>query len=210
MKKTRVLIVDDQYVPRQMFMMYIEKSENYEVASCINSANFAPTYVLNGDVDLVIMDILMSDGSNGLVAAEKIKELRPEIKIIAVTSMPEASWMKKAQKIGVESFWFKEASEETILSIMDRTMKGESVYPDTLPQITIGRIKASELTERELDVLREMTAGASNVAIAEKLYMSENTVKTHIRHMLEKTGCDNRTQLAIRARVAGIVVGDET
>lgn len=208
MKKTRVLIVDDQYVPRQMFTMYIEKSDKYEIASCINSANFAPTYVLNGDVDLVIMDILMSDGSNGLVAAEKIKELRPEIKIIAVTSMPEASWLKKAKNIGIESFWFKEASEETILSVMDRTMNGESVYPNTLPKVMIGLADASKLTERELDVLRAMTAGASNLSIAEKLGMSENTVKTHIRHMIEKTGCDNRTQLAIRARVAGIVVED--
>ncbi|MDO4778035.1 MAG: response regulator transcription factor [Tissierellia bacterium] len=209
MNKTKVMIVDDQYVPRQMFTMYIERSENYELVNTVYSAEFADTYILKNEVDLILMDILMKDGPSGLKAAEKIKKIKPEIKIIAVTSMPEVSWIKKAKEIGIESFWYKEASEETIISVMDRTMKGESVYPHTLPKIKIGLSDVSELTERELDVLREMTAGLSNSAIAKKLGMAETTVKTHIRHLIEKTGCDNRTQLAIRARVSGVVVSEE-
>ncbi|MDO4765122.1 MAG: response regulator, partial [Eubacteriales bacterium] len=124
MEKIRVMVVDDQYVPRQMFELLIENSEKYELSCSISSAAFADTYILKHPVDLILMDVLMNDGSSGLEAAEKIKRKWPKIKIIIVTSMPEVSWIKKAQSIGVESFWYKEASKETILSVMDRTMAG--------------------------------------------------------------------------------------
>ena len=85
-------------------------------------------------------------------------------------------------------------------------MNGESVYPDKTPVVVIGHAKSSEFTQRELEVLRVMTRGVSNAVIAKKLSISENTVKQHIRHMMEKTGCKSRTELAIEARVSGIAV----
>lgn len=206
MKKTRVMIVDDQFISRKFFEMYIEPSDRYEVAYSVESAAFADTYVLKNNIDLVIMDILMNDGTNGLRAAERIKKNSPDTRIIAVTSMPEPSWLGRARSIGVDSFWYKEASKETIINVMDRTMMGESVYPDSAPETNIGIARSSEMTERELEVLKLMTTGISNAAIAEKLEISENTVKNHIHNMLEKTGCSNRTELAIEARVNGIAV----
>jgi DNA-binding NarL/FixJ family response regulator len=206
MAKTKVMIVDDQFISRQLFEMYVKSSEKYEILYSVESAAFADTFVLKSPVGLVLMDILMNDGSNGLEAAERIKKHRPDIKIIAVTSMPETSWMNRAREIGIESFWYKEASKETILEVMDRTMAGESVYPDSAPLVRLGLAGSAEFTERELEVLRVMTTGVSNAAIAQKLGITENTVKNHIRHMMEKTGCKSRTELAIEARVSGIVV----
>lgn len=206
MSKTRVMIVDDQFVSRKLFEMYVESAENYEMVYAVETAAFADAYVLKTPVDLVLMDILMADGSNGLDAAERIKKNQPGIKIIAVTSMPEASWLKRAREIGIESFWYKEASRETILEVMNRTMAGESVYPEEAPKVCLGLASSEEFTGRELEVLRIMTTGASNAAIAKKLNISENTVKNHIRHMMEKTGCESRTALAIEARVSGMVI----
>lgn len=206
MAKTKVMIVDDQFISRQLFEMYLKSSGKYEMVYSVDSAAFADVFVLKNDIDLVLMDILMNDGSNGLEAAARIKKSRSDIKIIAVTSMPEASWLKKAREIGIESFWYKETSKETILDVMDRTMAGESVYPDSTPKIKIGHIDSGKFTERELDVLRIMTTGASNAAIAKELGITENTVKNHIRHMMEKTGCTSRTALAIEARVSGVVI----
>lgn len=209
MDKTKVMIVDDQYISRQLFEMYVKSSDRYEIIYSIESAAFADAFVLKRSVDLVLMDILMNDGSNGLHAAARIKKNSPGTKIIAVTSMPEYSWIRKAREIGIESFWYKEAAEETILEIMDRTMNGESVYPDQAPTVKIGFADSTELTVRELEVLRVMTTGISNAAIAQKLNISENTVKNHIRHMMAKTGCESRTELAIAARVSGIVISIE-
>lgn len=203
------MIVDDQFVSRELFTLYIRQSPKYEVVYSIDTAMFADTYVLKSPIDLVIMDILMQDGSNGLDAAEKIKQLRPDIKIIAVTSMPEVSWMERAKKIGIDSFWYKEVSEKTILEIMDRTLAGESIYPSETPEVQLGLTKSTDLTSREIEVLRLLTTGAGNEEIAEKLYISPNTVKTHIKHLLEKTGFSSRTQLAIQSRITGFVIEDE-
>ncbi|MGM9523798.1 MAG: LuxR C-terminal-related transcriptional regulator [Faecousia sp.] len=209
MTKTKVMIVDDQFISRQLFEMIVNSSETYEMVYSVESAAFADIFVLKHAIDLVLMDILMSDGSNGLDAAARIKKNCPEIKIIAVTSMPEASWLKKARAIGIDSFWYKEASKESILQVMDRTIAGESVYPDSVQPVKLGIATSTEFTERELEVLRIMTTGVSNAAIAKQLCISESTVKNHIHHMLEKTGCESRTALAIQARVSGIAISLE-
>ncbi|MEQ2401226.1 response regulator transcription factor [Peptoniphilus hominis (ex Hitch et al. 2025)] len=205
----KIMIVDDQFVSREMFKLYIDQCPNYEVVYCIDTAMFADTYVIKDDLDLIIMDILMEDGSNGLDAAEKIKKLKPNIKIIAVTSMPEISWMDRAKKIGIDSFWYKEVSEKTILEIIERTLAGESIYPEETPEVKLGLTKSTELTPREIQVLRLLTTGVGNDEIAEKLNISQNTVKTHIKHLLDKTGFNTRTQLAIQARITGFVIEED-
>lgn len=205
----KIMIVDDQFVSREMFKLYIDQCPNYEVVYCIDTAMFADTYVLKDDLDLIIMDILMEDGSNGLDSAEKIKKLKPNIKIIAVTSMPEISWMDRAKKIGIDSFWYKEVSEKTILEIIERTLAGESIYPEETPEVKLGLTKSTELTPREIQVLRLLTTGVGNDEIAERLNISQNTVKTHIKHLLDKTGFNTRTQLAIQARITGFVIEDD-
>lgn len=204
----KIMIVDDQFVSRELFKLYIEQSGEYEVLYCIDTAMFADTYALKAPLDLVIMDILMNDGSNGLNAAEKIKKLKPDLKIIAVTSMPEVSWMERARKIGIESFWYKDVSEETLMDIVARSLKGESIYPDNTPVVTLGLAKSSDFTPKEIEVLRLLTTGAGNDEIAVKLDISQNTVKTHVKHLLEKTGFETRTQLAIQSRVTGFVIED--
>ncbi|MBQ7371674.1 MAG: response regulator transcription factor [Blautia sp.] len=206
MNKIKVMVVDDQKPSRKMFELYIASSGKYEVAFSVASAAVADIYLLKNHVDLILMDILMDDGSNGLDAAEKIKKQYPRIKIIAVTSMPEYSWMKRARKIGVDSFWYKETDEQTILEVMDRTMDGEHIYPDHAPEVRLGLASSAEFTERELEVLRIITTGASNAMVADQLGISEHTVKTHVRNMLEKTGFSSRTELAIKARVIGLTI----
>ncbi|MBO4423623.1 MAG: response regulator transcription factor [Clostridia bacterium] len=209
MSRIKVMIVDDQAMSRHLFELYVQSSEDYELMFSLPSASVAEVYLLKHDVDLILMDILMNDGSNGLEAAKRIKERYPRIKIIAVTSMPEHSWIERAKKIGVDSFWYKESGEAAILDVMDRTMAGESVYPDSPPTVMLGLAKSSEFTERELEVLRIITTGATNGAVAEELGISENTVKAHVRSMLEKTGYQSRTELAIKARVIGITISTE-
>lgn len=204
--KYKVIIVDDQYIARELFEYYIKSSENYELENSLESAILVESYLERHSCDLLIMDILMADGSNGLLEAIKVKRKYPNLKIIMITSMAEASWLKRAKEAGIDSFWYKEISKETILEVIDRTMNGESVYPDSAPSIKIGHAYSHEFTDKELEVLRLMTKGLSNGQIALKLYISENTVKTHIQHMLDKTGCANRTELAILARVNGIAI----
>lgn len=205
-KKYRVMIVDDQALSRRFFELLIAGTDAYETVLSVESAFAADVYLIKTKVDLILMDVLMSDGSNGLDAAKKIKADYPDVKIIVVTSMPEYSWMEYARKIGVESFWYKEAERVEIIDVMDRTMAGESVYPDKAPPAMLGNAIRDDFTERELDILREIASGKSNNEIASALFISLNTVKTYVRALLQKTGYSNRTELAVHARVVGIAL----
>lgn len=200
------MIVDDQLVVRQLFELYLKSDERYELVDSLSSASQVISFVQRCPVDLILMDILMNDGSNGLDAAAAVKKLRPETKIVAVTSMAEASWLRRAAEIGIESFYYKEAAKESILEVLERTIQGESVYPDAAPRVAMGLAGSEEFTDRELEVLRLMTTGMSNSRIGQRLGISEGTVKSFIHSMLEKTGYANRTELAIEARVRGVAV----
>ena len=204
--KSKVMIVDDQSISRRLFEMYIERSEQYEVAYSVKSAAVADIYLVNNNVDLILMDILMNDGSSGLDAAEKIKKMFPTVKIIAVTSMVDTQFLTRAREIGVDSFWYKEADEIEIMDVMNRTMAGESIYPDAPMAVRLGNIMSTEVTGRELEVLREITSGASNAMVAQRLGITEGTVKVHVRNLLRKTGYSSRTELAIKARMLGAAV----
>ncbi len=88
-------------------------------------------------------------------------------------------------------------------------MEGRLVYPDDPPNPEFGNISKVNLTERELQVLRELTRNLTNEEIAEKLDISENTVRRHIQNMLEKTGYKNRVDLAVNAKAIGLVVHED-
>ena len=208
MKPYRVLIVDDFLITRQFIESAVTASEDFEIVSSFSEADKAVDYVSKKYVDLVIMDIVMQTGQSGLSAAKKIKDIRPETKIIIITSMPEVTYINRARNIGIESFWYKEIQEQPILEVMKRTMNGESIYPDRTPVIKVGNAISTEFTDKEIEVLRELTDGASNKEIAEKLGIKERTVKLHITNMIQKTGFRSRLELAIKARTGGLVIPD--
>ena len=187
---TRVLIVDDQRTAREVMEITVKQSNRYSVERTIVDAGNAYLHCMNGTVDLILMDVYTLDGENGIEAAAKIKKDFPRIKIIIVTSMPEESFIRKAREAGCESFWYKDVGVEDLLSVMDRTMAGESVYPDDAPVIKIGLAKSTEFTKRELDVLRELVNGRSQKDTADILGIKYDSVRTHLKNILVKTGYD--------------------
>lgn len=204
----KVLIVEDDPMARKLLEIYVNDSFDYILSHSIESAAMAELYCMKNDVDLILMDVCTAMDANGLDAAAKIKKNFPKIKIVIVTSQPEFSYIDRARAAGVESFWYKSASAEEIIEVMDRTMAGESVYPDTTPTLRLGSAMNIDLTEKELEVLREVINGESDAGIAEKLHMSLRTVKGHIQSMRDKTGFRNRTELAVRTRESGIIIND--
>lgn len=196
-------------MPRQLFEIFIASSEQFRHAASIDNAAAALSFCQSNSVDLILMDVMTALGHSGLDAAEDIKKHFPKIRIIIVTSMPEYSWMERARRIGVESFWYKDGQKTSILEVMERTMAGESIYPDQTPLVPIGNTTNHNFTERELDILKELTTGDSNAVIAARLNIAAGTVKSHIEHLLAKTGFKTRTELVSEARSLGIVIRDK-
>lgn len=203
-----VLIVEDDPMARKLMEIFVSSGENYHLVPSLNSAALAELYCMTNPIDLILMDVCTAMDANGLEAAAKLKKRFPQIKIIIITSQPEYTYMSKAREIGVESFWYKEPTSEALLDVMNRTMRGESIYPDSAPVIRLGAALSSDFTDRELEVLRELVSGKTDAAIAEALYMSVTRVKQHVLRIREKTQFSNRTELAVRARESGIVIGE--
>ncbi len=202
----RVLIVDDQIMPRQLFESFVESSENYELAASVDTAKVADVYCSAGNVDLVLMDVVMSDDSSGLEAAARIKASYPRIKIIIVTSMPDSAFLKRAREIGVDSFWYKEVQEAPMLDVMDRTMAGEHIFPDRPPEAKLGLASSADFTDREIEVLRLLAEGLTDKEIADKLHLSVSTLRYHINNLTSKSGLSSRTELAVNAVRSGIAI----
>ena len=205
----KVIVVDDYRISRTFFEMMVRSDTQYELLASFSDADAALKFCYENKVDLVVMDILMRSGTDGLSVAEQLKAERPEIKIILATSALETTWEARARAAGIESFWYKEYSKEPLLEVMNRTMSGESLYPEAPIDFGFGAAKKSDLTPRDLDVLREMVRGLTTEEIAERLDISVNTVRTHIQHMLNKTCFKNRLDLVAHAASSGIVVGSQ-
>jgi len=205
---TRVLIVEDDPMARQLLEMCIRQSGRYELLPSVESAAFTELCCRTNSTDLILMDVCTALHANGIEAAEKIKRSFPNIKIIIITSLADCSFIDRAKKAGVDSFWYKSAPAERILEIMDRTMEGESIYPHETPPLQLGNVTSKALTDRELEVLRLVVEGETDAAIAEKLHVSLRTVKTHIQSMRSKTGFRNRTELAVHARDCGLIINN--
>ncbi len=193
----KVLIVDDQRMVREMIKLNLEKLENIKIVNSIENAQMAEMFCFNGQIDLIIMDICTANGESGLEASRNIKKYYPNIKIIIVTSMPEHSFIEKAKDIGCDSFWYKDFDKISFIEVVEKTLNGEKIYPDRTPTIEIGLAKSYEFTSRELEVLRELVNGSTHLEISEKLDISINTVKFHIKNLLSKTGYTNSMQLVI-------------
>lgn len=197
---TNVLIVEDERTARELYTFYISSaSDRYCLREMIANAANAAAICLRHDIDLILMDVCTADNESGLDAAAQIKKLQPHIKIIIITAAPEYRFLDKAREAGAESFWYKEVSSENLLDVMDRTMAGESVYPDETPSVKIGLASNDEFTKKEMQVLFYIVQGKSMPEIADIMGVDYTTTRTHLRNLKDKAGVKTISELAVLA-----------
>lgn len=202
----KVLIVEDQALARSYLISCVEKCADCEVACALTCAETAPQKCNEDDIALVLMDICTERDSDGLAAAEKIKKRHPSIKVVMVTSMLEGRFLDRAKQIGADSFWYKDAPSEDLVSVIEGTLAGKAYWPDSTPHVQLGRALSCDLSDQELETLRLLCEGNSNAEIAEKLNIAESSVRTYINRMLTKTGYESRNRLVIAAVSKRLIV----
>lgn len=202
----KVLIVEDQALARSYLISCVEKCADCEVACALTCAETAPQKCDEGDIALVLMDICTERDSDGLAAAEEIKKRHPSIKVVMVTSMLEGRFLDRAKQIGADSFWYKDAPSEDLVSVIEGTLAGKEYWPDSTPHVQLGRALSCDLSDQELETLRLLCEGNSNAEIAEKLNIAESSVRTYINRMLTKTGYESRNRLVIAAVSKRLIV----
>ena len=184
-------------MPREKMERTLSDSGRYELVASLNGADIAILKCCQQQVDLILMDVCTSGNKDGIKAAAEIKAKFPKIRIIIVTSMVEVSYLERARAAGVDSFWYKDISPESLIDVIDRTMAGERLFPGETSRVKLGLAESTELTSKKIEVLRLICDGLEYDEIAAKLNIAERTVKYHISNILSKTGYANRTRLAI-------------
>jgi two-component system NarL family response regulator len=208
MPSTRLLIVDNHTLFRQGLVSLLESEPELQVIGEAGSGEEALRMALQLQPDVVLMDVKMP-GLGGVEATRRLVQVMPEARVLMLTVSEEEENLLAAIQAGARGYILKSADADDLLEAIRRVDAGEAMISPimTLRLLQVLRsggapapLPELPLTAREQDVFQLLASGASNREIADALTISENTVKTHVRNILEKLELDNRTEVAAFAR----------
>ena len=203
---TRVLIVEDQKMAQENMEAIVQSSEDYILAGTISNAADAELVCMHKPVDLILMDVCTAYDESGIEACAIIKKKHPKIKVIIVTSMAEHTFIEKAKEANADSFWYKDASHNELIDMMERTMKGEHIFPDKTPEVRLGLSSSYELTNAEFEVLRALMQSTGDEDAAKMLGCTKANFRWRVGKFLEKTGYRTRTELLIAVAQKNLII----
>ena len=200
-----VLIVDDHEVVREGLRLSLLRSPQIRVVGEAPDGESAIALSERRRPDVVIMDLRMP-GMDGIEATEEILKRAPETGVIVFTAYSERALLSRSLESGAKGYILKEAPHETLLRAIEKVAAGDTfVDPALMPNLIQGRDGGDSLTQREREILQLLADGMSNADVAGRLFISQETVKSHVRHILVKLEADTRTQaVAIALREAMI------
>ena len=216
-QKIKVLIVDDHQVVRQGLRTFLELQDDVFVVGEAEDGQAALEMVRRLVPNVVLMDLVMPR-LDGISATRQVKSLSPDVKVIALTSFTEDDKVFPAIQAGASSYLLKDVSPDELVDAIRAAYRGEArLHPDIARKLmeqvahrteSQYESRTEDITERESDVVRLIAQGRSNQEIAQELFISEKTVKTHVSNILSKLQLQDPTQLAIYAIKKGMVTLD--
>ncbi|MDQ2776910.1 MAG: response regulator transcription factor [Acidobacteriota bacterium] len=209
MEQIRILVVDDHHVVRQGIVSLIKSVEDMTVVAEASDGKQAVELFRKHRPDITIMDLRLPV-MTGVEAITEIRRDSPAARVIVLTTFDGDEDIYRALQAGARGYLLKDMFGDDLMDAIRTVHSGKSRIPAAVAQRLAGRMVGSELTARELDVLRLIVSGKSNKEIGSALSISEATVKTHINNLLSKMGVSDRTQAATTALQRGIVHLPET
>ncbi len=203
-----LFIVDDHRVVRSGIKALVETEPSLEVIGEASDGREAVAKVSQRSPDVILMDLVMPE-MDGVEATKKIIQDNPEGKILILTSFSEEERIIQAIKAGATGYLIKDASPDELVGAIRDVYRGESTLDPKVAGTVLRSMQNEEessddLTERETEVLELVAEGLPNDDIADKLYISERTVRSHVSNILGKLDLANRTQAALYAVRKGI------
>jgi DNA-binding NarL/FixJ family response regulator len=209
----KVIICDDQAIIRDGLELLLKLEKDIEVVGSAQDGAEAVELVNKYHPDLVLMDLKMP-GMNGVEATRRIVNGNPEVKVLVLTTFEDDEWVFDAIRAGASSYLLKDTRREQLIEAIHGTSCGKSYVDPQIAGKIIGKVADSQiapqtlilkkLTQREVETLHLIAHGYSNAEIADKLHLSEGTVRNHVSSILSKLEVPDRTQAAIIAIRYGI------
>lgn len=200
-----MLLADDHEVVREGLRLALLRSPHIRVVGEAPDGETAVSLAERRRPDVIVMDLRMP-GMDGIEATEEIMRRLPDAKVLIFTAYSERALLQRGLESGARGYILKEAPHETLLRAIEKVAIGETfVDPALMSALTHSRGGTDVLTPREREILQLLADGMSNADVAGQLFISQETVKSHVRHILTKLEADTRTQaVAIALRDAMI------
>jgi NarL family two-component system response regulator LiaR len=205
-----IVLVDDHQVVTHSLKAYLESYADLEVVGIAASGEELLARVDEWRPDVVLQDLMVPGGIDGIETTRRLLERHPGIRVVALTASTDEARLTGVLRASAAGYVRKDAEPETLLAAVRAVARGRT-YID--PSVTRAMLQtgtaADALTARETDVLRRLALGLSNKEIAAALDVGEETVKTHVTHVLAKLRVDNRAQAIVQALKRGLVSLDD-
>ncbi len=196
--RIRVLLIDDHAVVRGGLRFFLAGADDIEIVGEGGSGAEALELAARLAPNVVIMDMMMP-GMDGIEATRALRQRFPEIRVLALTSFGEGELVQRALQAGAIGYLLKDTQGSELVAAIRNAFAGAPVLSPDVTRALVSTLNTppapgGDLSERELAVLRLMVAGLSNEQIAERLYISRNTVRHHVHNILAKLDAANRTE----------------
>ena len=200
-----IIVIDDHKMLRDMISETLN-TRGFNVVASSGNAKDSVSLCKKFKPDLILMDICTENNSSGLAYSKIIKDNFPSVKIILMTGVPDLTFIDKAKANNVDSFIYKNISSDSLITTIQNTIDGYSLYPSSnSPKSNIPDV-LKNLTDTELGVLTEYCKTLDRNEVVKKLGISVRTLKSHISSIYEKTGYNNLAKLAISCVSNGLIV----
>ena len=204
----RILIVEDHTLVSQGMEMMLSMVDDFETVGVVKTGDEAVECAKSKTADIILMDVNLGKGLNGIEATKQIKEISPETKVLMLTMFTDPATVTEAVKAGADGYISKGAERETVERAIRDIMAGDSVLDPSVTRGVFGRLGEKDpgaLTQRELEVLQVLAQGKSTKEIAEGVFLSEETVKTYLKQIFRKLGVRDRTEAVAEGFRRGLV-----
>jgi two-component system, NarL family, response regulator DegU len=208
----KVMIVDDHKLVREGLKAVFDQGDEVDVIGEAGSGEEAIEMVGKINPDVILMDISMP-GMNGIQATKVIRDAHPDAKIVILTMLDQEGYVYEAIKAGATGYMLKSTTSDELVNAIQTVNEGKALlHPDATAQLLKEFVQLAEnkakdygLSNREMEVLQLLSEGKTNKEIAKDLWISEQTVKTHVAHIFDKLGTSDRTETVARALRSGLV-----
>jgi two-component system, NarL family, response regulator LiaR len=200
MSSISVALVDDHRVVTRSLKAYLESFADMHVAGIASSGEELLEHLDHWKPHVILQDLLMPGGMDGVETTRRVLERAPSVKVIALTASMDEARMMAVLRAGAIGYIRKDAEPETLLAAVRAVAQGRTyIDPSVSRQILQAPPPPDDLTPREVEVLRQLALGRANKEIAQALSISEETVKSHVGNVLGKLQVENRSQAIVQA-----------
>lgn len=204
----RVLIAEDHTLVSQGLEVMLSNSADIDLVGVVENGTDAIERAAAESIDVILMDVNLGASMSGIEATRKIKEEYPGTKILVLTMFTDPGTVAEAVKAGADGYLSKGSSREAVVRAIRDVGEGRAVLDPNVTEGIFGRISGKDphaLSDRELEVLQEISHGKSTREVAELIHVSEDTVKTYLKAVYRKLGVHDRTEAVAEAFRRGLV-----